>query len=1125
MLRRGLRWGLCWLCFGSGLQGLFAQTDTAFWFAAPDINPNHNELPIELKLIGLSQNATVKIYQPANASFTPMSVSVAANSVVRVDLTSRISAVETSIAHGVNKSGLKIESTRAIQAYYEVVGQNRNTDIFTLKGRNALDTLFYVPGNNLLPNWSIQPGQTYYNGVLIQASENNTVIRLRSPVVVNGRPAGTTIQVTLQRGEVYFLRSTNNTRGAKLAGTRIASNKPVAVTFYDDSVFPRDWNSSVGSCADLCGDQAVGVSFLGNTHVAIRGPGLTAPLNDIVFITAVKDSTRLQINGSFVRWMRESETYSHMMAASETVTLVETSQPVTVAQISGFGCELGMALIPNLECTGSQSAAFTRSDGTAGTTFSINLLVPAGHEKSFRINGNLLSAARQALFAFIPGTNNRWKYATINLTSDFGANANVRVSNDSVVFHCGIINGQALGSGCRFGYFSDFSRVQPRFNLAGLVSACAGEPFRLSFNVPGRAGTEWILPDQRRIQSPALFLPRVGLRDSGLYVGLFNNPGCGIQTRDSVRLRMDSIRLRFQPADAYCAYDSIRIPAQLFSLSGMAGWSWSFRGSPSGGTVFRAGPQPPGFYPLLLSGSSRLGCVDSYRDTIFILPAPDPRINLPGHLCVGDTLRLAHSGGFGLPGIGGTRRWYLNNNLLGGDSSLNLPMTTTGPQFLTFKVANSAGCKDSFSAKFPVYALPTATLSVNNACQGAAVPMRATVNWFGQNPDSAYWDHGDGTSALGTNSEIRYAAAGDYLVVFTAVSEFGCRDTFQSRVRIHALPRVTFGGSVFACTGDTLLRAMVPAWNGPRGSIRWTYNYQTVGSDSILQLPLRQGGDLRLALILRNGYGCADSIVRSYRISDRPVLKARADTVCFPQLSTLRGSVNWGNAVQGPVEWRSGDGGRYSDSVVRHRYGLAGSYRAVFSAQNAEGCSDSFRLNVVVRPRPQAQFSVQPELPFADSTALLRNESSGAATYAWFLQQQFLSSEVNASFRVSKGGYYPLRLIAVNAYGCRDTADLRLLVAEKVRIHIPDAFTPNGDGFNEVFRVHGLENIAARYFLRIYSRWGEKLYETNLSEEGWDGRYGPEAKVCPQEQYVYYMFCRDIYGQVHQRSGTFLLLR
>jgi len=452
-------------------------------------------------------------------------------------------------------------------------------------------------------------------------------------------------------------------------------------------------------------------------------------------------------------------------------------------------------------------------------------------------------------------------------------------------------------------------------------------------------------------------------------------------------------------------------------------------------------------------------------------------------------------------------------------------MTSAGAQFIALKVENDAGCKDSFSGKFPVHALPTATLSMNNACQGEAVPMRATVNWFGQNPDSAYWNHGDGTSASGTNSAPRYAAAGDYLVVFTAVSQFGCRDTFQSRVRIHALPRVTFGGNAFACTGDTLLRAMVPAWNGPRGSVRWTYNYQTVGSDSILQFPLRQGGDLRLALILRNGYGCADSIVRSYRISDRPVLQLRADTVCFPQLSNLRGSVNWGNAVQGPVEWRSGDGGRYSDSVVQHRYGQAGSYRAVFSAQNAEGCSDSARLNVVVRPKPQAQFSVQPELPFADSTALLRNESSGAATYAWFLQQQFLTSEVNTSFRVPKGGYYPFRLIAISPSGCRDTADLRLLVAEKVRIHIPDAFTPNGDGFNEVFRVHGLENIAARYFLRIYSRWGEKLYETNLSEEGWDGRYGPEAKVCPQEQYVYYMFCRDIYGQVHQRSGTFLLLR
>lgn len=1118
-----LRFFFCILCLLSSLS-LRAQTDTAFWFAAPDINARHSDAPIELKLIGLTQNASVKIYQPANSSFIPLTVSVAANTVVRVNLTSRLSAVETALPQAVNKTGLKIESTRPIQAYYEVVGQNLNTEIFTLKGRNALDTLFYVPGNNLLPNWSTQPGQTYYNGVLIQAEQNNTVIRLRSPVIVNGRPAGTTLQVTLQKGEVYFLRSTNGTKAAKLAGTRIASDKPVAVTFYDDSVYPRDWDPAAGSCADLCGDQAVGVSFLGNTHVAIRGPGLTAPLNDIVFITAVKDSTRLQINGSFIRWMKEAETYSHMMASTETITLVETSQPVTVAQISGFGCEVGMALIPNLECTGSQSAAFTRSDATAGTTFSINLLVPAGFEKSFRINGGLLSAARQSLFAFIPGTGNRWKYAKIDLTADFGANANVRVSNDSVVFHCGVINGNR-STGCRFGYFSDFSKVRPRFNLAGLVAACAGEPFRLSFNVPGRAGTEWILPDKRKIQSPSLYLPRVGMRDSGLYVGLFNNPGCGIQSRDSVVLRMDSIHLSFQPAAGYCAYDSIRIPAKLFSVSGMAGWSWSFRSRPSGGTVFRAGPQAAGSYPLLLSGSSRLGCVTSFADTIEVLPTPDARFTLPATLCVGDAVTLLHNSGYGRAGITGTRRWYLNQRYIGSDSSLRLNTDTARSLRVALKLTNSAGCVDSFAANTRIYALPVASLQVQDACLGTPAQLRATVNWFAQNPDTVFWNHGDGSSRGGLSSDPVYAAAGTYRLVFTAVSEFGCRDTFQSNLRINPLPGVNANGNVFTCVGDTVERRFNGFWNGPRGSYRWTRNYLTIGSDSLLKFSLSQGGNLRLALIMRNGFGCEDSLVNTYSITDRPLLQPRADTVCFPQPSALGGLVQWGNATPGSVEWASGDGTLYSDSFARHRYAKAGTYRAVFRAAAAEGCRDSAALTVLVRPRPLAQFSVQPELPFADSTALLRNESSGALLYDWFLQQQLLSQETNATFRVPKGGYYPIWLIAISAQGCRDTSEQRILVAEKVRIHIPNAFTPNGDGFNDVFRVHGLENIAARYFLRIYSRWGEKLYETALSEEGWDGRYGPEARVCPQEQYVYYMFCRDIYGQVHQRSGTFLLLR
>ncbi|MBU6325628.1 MAG: hypothetical protein KJS92_09085, partial [Bacteroidetes bacterium] len=390
-----------------------AQTDTTFWFAAPDIQQRHGDRPIELKLIGLDKNARVTISEPANPAFTPINVNLNAGTVARVDLSIWISQIENALPNAINKNGLIIRSTTPIQAYYEVLGNNLNTDIFTLKGQNALDTAFVVPGNNLFPCLTTMTGVTFYNGVLVMASEDNTRVRITLRVAAAGRPAGSTFTVTLNKGEVFFLRSDDGSVPKKLAGTIIRSDKKVSVTMYDDSVYPGGWKSAAGSCADLCADQIVGLSMLGLNYLAVKGPALNAPLNDVVFITAYYDSTSLKINGTFIKYLSAGETYAHMMAASEQVSLVEINKKTAVIQMSGFGCEMGMSILPNLDCTGSQSAAFTRSDASSGTTFSVTLLVPAGQERNFRINGVPLSAARISQFTFVPGTSNRWKYAKL----------------------------------------------------------------------------------------------------------------------------------------------------------------------------------------------------------------------------------------------------------------------------------------------------------------------------------------------------------------------------------------------------------------------------------------------------------------------------------------------------------------------------------------------------------------------------------------------------------------------------------------------------------------------------------------------------------------------------------------
>jgi gliding motility-associated-like protein len=89
-------------------------------------------------------------------------------------------------------------------------------------------------------------------------------------------------------------------------------------------------------------------------------------------------------------------------------------------------------------------------------------------------------------------------------------------------------------------------------------------------------------------------------------------------------------------------------------------------------------------------------------------------------------------------------------------------------------------------------------------------------------------------------------------------------------------------------------------------------------------------------------------------------------------------------------------------------------------------------------------------------------------------------------------------------------------------IFMPSAFTPNGDGKNDVFRPV-LAGISSLDYFRVFNRWGQLVYATVRNGEGWDGTIGGK----PQETgtFVYMVQGKDYTGKVHFKKGTFILVR
>ncbi|MCX6257472.1 MAG: T9SS type A sorting domain-containing protein [Bacteroidia bacterium] len=441
------------------------QTDTEFWFAAPDVSSNGSanfDIPIYFRISTLNQASVVTISQPANASFTPIIVNLPSNSSSSVDLSAFLSTVECAPPNTVLNYGFKISATALISCYYEVASTYCycNPEIFEMNGKNALGTLFYTPFQTFTDN-SPSYNPLPYSSFEIVATEDNTTVNITPTHDVVGHVAGVAYNIMLNKGQAYTARAVSQAANQHPAGSKVMSDKPVAVTVCDDLMAGTFW----GGCADLGGDQIVPVDIIGTQYIVMKGM-----LNNNIekaFVLATQDNTSIFINGGSVPIATINTGATYTLDITAASTYVVTSNPAYVLHLSGFGCELGYSLLPSIECTGSYQIGFTRS---VDEPFYMNLMTKNGFQGDFILNGSSTLVPASA-FTVVPGTSNQWVTAQLLFsTAQISVGTGSLIRNTGGLFHMGVIHGTSSG-GCRYGYFSDFSSL----NLGPDHTICQGD--------------------------------------------------------------------------------------------------------------------------------------------------------------------------------------------------------------------------------------------------------------------------------------------------------------------------------------------------------------------------------------------------------------------------------------------------------------------------------------------------------------------------------------------------------------------------------------------------------------------------------------------------------------------------
>jgi len=537
-----------------------------------------------------------------------------------------------------------------------------------------------------------------------------------------------------------------------------------------------------------------------------------------------------------------------------------------------------------------------------------------------------------------------------------------------------------------------------------------------------------------------------------------------------------------------CGGDSVVLETAI----GNASYQWLF----NGGAIFGANVSTftafnQGNYQVVVSDSS------SCFDTSAVLNVSNGLSNPPiinsstGSLgfCNGDSLLLF------VPNLYDTYQWLLDGVLISNANDSSLSISSAGNYQLL--VSDTGGCSDSSNVLNVIISSPNPAFITSStgsfslcANQQLTISVPSIYNsyqWY----SNSNLIIGSDTSAITVNS------AGNYFAVTVSIN--GCIDTsavVEVIVNQLPVPIITPSDSII-CEGQT-----VTFQTSSYNSYQWYFNNIPIGSANAINYVANQIGNYSVNVLDNNG--CSGSANQATLVIDSLTVSIAANAInyCLGDTAILIASGN--NFIN--LMW--------SNNVVGNSFqtGLPGIYTV--TATSSQGCTarDTFNLDFANRITIKA---------IASDTVLTCDEAielnvTGADSYFW--QPATGLNDQNSNNPVVEGIRNSILYVVTGTKGnCTAIDSVNIAFEACSDIYIPNAFSPNGDGVNDIFRVLG-SNIK-EFNLRIYNRWGTLLFETGQVDAGWDGKYN--EKDVTAGVYVWLLDAKDTNGKVLNFNGNF----
>jgi len=519
-----------------------------------------------------------------------------------------------------------------------------------------------------------------------------------------------------------------------------------------------------------------------------------------------------------------------------------------------------------------------------------------------------------------------------------------------------------------------------------------------------------------------------------------------------------------------------------------------------------------GIYTVTATNSS--GCTGTATTNVVVNALPLPVANSNSPVCSGTSLNLTSNGGTDYDWVGPNA--YVMNNTQ--NPSIN-PASVLETGTYTVTVTDLNNCSATATVVAVVNALPIPIIGNGGpVCDGTNVGLTS-----GGGTNYAWTGPGGYNNATQNPIIIAATPAQTGVYTVTVTNANNCTSTATTALAVNPLPVVIANTNAPLCDGEDVTvsanGAVNYAWTGPNG---FNVNAQNPVINNITAI--NNGIYTVTGTDANNCSSTATVNVTSFLL---PTASLSGDNLfgCAPLCVNFTDQSNGNGGVINQWNWVIQGQNPINTQNAAVCFSNAGTYDAALTVITSDGCIGTLNLAnyITVYPNPVAEFIYAPqEIIETEPEVTFASTSSNAVSWLWDFGDGATDVVENPLHSYGDTGTFCITLIVATNFGCTDTANGCLNVKPDYNLFIPNSFTVNDDGLNEIWQVYGrgIKTIV----VRIFDRWGEEIYSFDNINKGWPGTK-QNGQECKQDVYVYRVEVMDGKGDPHTYSGNVNLIR